>query len=92
MFCDFTLLDYEAPKTVKQYVGSITDEELVRRACDGVSSVFHIASIVDVSMFPNIERMNHVNVTGKSKWASTRDFGKFRICAKSSFKGQCCHI
>ena len=70
----FTPLDYEAPKPVKQYIGSVTDEELVRRACDGVSSVFHIASIIDVSMFPNIERMSHVNVTGKSSWVTTMGF------------------
>ena len=40
--------------------------------------MFHIASIVDVSMFPNIDRMSHVNVTGKSTWSNTMGFRYLR--------------
>lgn len=59
-------LDYESSKPTKQYIGSITDRDLVRRACQNVSTVIHIASIIDASMFPNHDRMEKVNVQGTS--------------------------
>ena len=49
--------------------------------------MFHIASIVDVSMFPNIEKMNHVNVTGKSTWATAMGFRYLsHMCKKTPLK------
>ena len=50
---------------VRQYCGSVNNEELVREACKGVSTVFHLASVVDSSMFPDDKKMEHVNVGGK---------------------------
>ena len=49
---------------VRQYCGSITDVELVREACKGVSTVFHIASVIDPFLFPDDKKMEHVNVRG----------------------------
>ena len=57
--------DYASTKLVKQFIGSITDRDLVRRACKDVSAVFHIASLIDVSLFPNKEKLEEVNVKGK---------------------------
>ena len=37
----------------------------MREACKGVSTVFHLASVVDSSMFPDNKKMEHVNVGGK---------------------------
>ena len=63
-FPAFTL-DYDQPKPVKQYIGSITDSGLVRRACQGVASVIHVAGLIDVSMFPNTQKLELVNITGR---------------------------
>ena len=59
--------DYDQPKPVKQYIGSITDRDLVGRACQGVSSVIHVAGLIDVSMFPDLQKLELVNVTGTCK-------------------------
>ena len=50
---------------MQQFLGSITDADLLRRACQGVHCVMHIAGVIDVSMFPDIERLERVNVKGK---------------------------
>ena len=53
-------------KPVIQFNGSVTDRELLAKACRGVTSVFHLASIVDYSMFPDEKKMDFVNVEGMS--------------------------
>ncbi|XP_045172024.2 3 beta-hydroxysteroid dehydrogenase/Delta 5--_4-isomerase type 3-like [Mercenaria mercenaria] len=56
--------DYESTKPVKQFVGSILDSELVQEACTGVSCVIHLASLIDVSLFPDEKKCYQVNVEG----------------------------
>lgn len=50
---------------MKQYVGSVTDSELVMRASKGVDCVMHVASIVDTSLIPDEEKSYKINVGGK---------------------------
>ncbi|XP_060599798.1 3 beta-hydroxysteroid dehydrogenase/Delta 5--_4-isomerase type 1-like [Ruditapes philippinarum] len=57
-------LDYKHSKPVKTYVGSVTDEKILKEACHGVRCVIHIAGIPDSSMFPDKERINKVNIQG----------------------------
>ena len=58
------IVDYKASKPVEQFLGSINDEKLLREACRGVHCVMHIASLIDVSMFPNMDTLERVNVQG----------------------------
>ena len=58
------VLDYVSTKPVIQFTGSVTDREVLVKACRGVASVFHLASIVDYSMFPDEKKMDFVNVEG----------------------------
>ena len=58
------ILDYKVSKPVLQFIGSVNDRRLVEKACRGVTSVFHLASIIDYSMFPDAEKMELVNVEG----------------------------
>jgi nucleoside-diphosphate-sugar epimerase len=60
-----SFLDYVERKPVKQYVGSVTDKDLVMRACKGVDCVMHVASIVDTSLIPDEEKSYRINVKGK---------------------------
>ena len=62
----YIFLDYEVSKPVLQFTGSINNRGLLSKACQGVTSVFHLASIVDYSMFPDEKKMEHVNVEGTS--------------------------
>ena len=64
MLKSFYYLDYVATKPVKQYLGSITDAHLVREACLGVNCVMHIAGLIDVSMFPDMDKLEAINVAG----------------------------
>ncbi|XP_045172383.2 3 beta-hydroxysteroid dehydrogenase/Delta 5--_4-isomerase-like [Mercenaria mercenaria] len=57
-------LDYNHTKPLKTFVGSITDEKILKEACHGVQSVIHIAGIPDSAMFPDKDRINEVNVQG----------------------------
>ena len=57
-------LDYKASKPVTQFLGSINDDDVLRQACAGVHCVMHIASLIDVSMFPNMDNLERVNVKG----------------------------
>lgn len=57
-------LDYEARKPVTTYVGSVTDADLVHRACQGVHCVMHVAGVVDTSMFPDVQLSFQINVEG----------------------------
>lgn len=56
--------DYEVTKDVRSYVGSITDRELVMQACEGVDTVIHVASLIDWRLFPDQNKLHHVNVKG----------------------------
>ena len=60
-----TLSDYKATKPVRQFVGGINDRKLLLQACQGVSCVIHIAGIIDVSMFPDEQKLKRVNVQGR---------------------------
>lgn len=57
-------LDYEAKKPVKSYIGSVTDADLVHRACQGVDCVMHVASIVDTTLIPDTQLSYQINVEG----------------------------
>ncbi|KAL4223895.1 hypothetical protein ACF0H5_017358 [Mactra antiquata] len=57
-------LDYVQTKPIKTFVGSITDESILKEACDGVVSVIHLAAIPDSRMFPDEKRINEVNIQG----------------------------
>jgi len=48
-------------------VGSITDETLLKEACRGVDSVLHIAGVADSTMFPDADRIQQVNVQGRTQ-------------------------
>lgn len=60
----FSFTDYIHKKPLRCYVGSITDECILREAMLGVQSVIHIAGVTDSSMFPNETRIWEVNVKG----------------------------
>ena len=64
-FFSTTLSDYKATKPVRQFVGGINDRKLLLQACQGVSCVIHIAGIIDVSMFPDEQKLKRVNVQGR---------------------------
>ena len=49
---------------MRQYLGSITDAKLVREACLGVDCVMHVAGLIDVSMFPDRDKLEEINVAG----------------------------
>ncbi|KAJ8312847.1 hypothetical protein KUTeg_010220, partial [Tegillarca granosa] len=57
-------LEYEAKKPVISIVGSITDEEALRKAMKGVDCVMHLAGVVSVRTLAETERMEEVNVKG----------------------------
>ena len=61
-------VDYESRLKVKSIVGSVTDINTVRKACKGVNCVFHLASLVDVRLFPDIKTLYEVNVKGMIKY------------------------
>ncbi|XP_069135454.1 3 beta-hydroxysteroid dehydrogenase/Delta 5--_4-isomerase type 2-like [Argopecten irradians] len=60
-------LSYRGKKPLEAFVGDITDEELIERATHGVDCVIHVASIVDIRMFPDEATMYKVNVTGTER-------------------------
>ncbi|CAC5378351.1 HSD3B [Mytilus coruscus] len=57
-------LEFEIKKPMKTFTGSITDNDLVERACRGVDIVLHVASIIDYNQFPNQTILHEVNVKG----------------------------
>lgn len=57
-------LNHATDKPMKQICGSLTDAELVRDACVGVDCVIHCAALIDISLFPDEEALQAVNVTG----------------------------
>lgn len=57
-------------KPVKGYVGSVTDLDLVQRACRGVDCVMHVASIVDTTLIPDEQLSYNINVIGESEEGS----------------------
>ena len=60
--------DYDAPKPVEHYVGSINDLDLVTRACNGVDCVIHVAGLIDSRMFPDRKLLEKVNVKGIQRY------------------------
>lgn len=60
----FIFLEFEIKKPMQTFTGSITDKDLVERACHGVDIVLHVASIIDYNQFPNQAILNEVNVKG----------------------------
>ena len=61
----YLYLDYKQSKPVRTYIGSITDEKVLKKACQGVRSVIHIAGIPDSAMFPDKDKINKVNIQGR---------------------------
>jgi nucleoside-diphosphate-sugar epimerase len=61
--CSFDLVPYEGDGDVHSFIGDITDPQSVERAMDGVSTVFHTASIIDIRPNPTL-LMQRVNVDG----------------------------
>mmetsp|Transcript_22667 Transcript_22667/g.46460 ORF Transcript_22667/g.46460 Transcript_22667/m.46460 type:complete len:357 (-) Transcript_22667:319-1389(-) len=61
--CSFDLVPYEGDGDVRSFVGDITDLKSVERAMDGMSTVFHTASIIDIRPNPPL-LMQRVNVDG----------------------------
>ncbi|KAH3891853.1 3 beta-hydroxysteroid dehydrogenase/Delta 5--_4-isomerase type 4-like isoform X1 [Dreissena polymorpha] len=57
-------LDYPATKPVRQFTGNITNPDLVQSACEGATSVMHVASIVDISLIPDKDLSYNINVVG----------------------------
>jgi nucleoside-diphosphate-sugar epimerase len=55
---------YDEAKTVKTFVGDVTDSSIVREACTGVNSVIHLVALIDVGTAPNKKAMETVNVQG----------------------------
>ncbi|XP_045172934.2 3 beta-hydroxysteroid dehydrogenase/Delta 5--_4-isomerase type 1-like [Mercenaria mercenaria] len=56
--------EFRAKKPVRHFVGSIIDLDLMKEACRGVDCVFHLASIIDISLFADMERSYQINVEG----------------------------
>jgi len=56
--------DHTTLKPVVSIIGDIRQVTEVHAALVGVSAVIHVAGIVDVSVFPNIELMRDVNEQG----------------------------
>ena len=51
-------------KPVTSMVGSVTEPAVMRKACKGVSSVYHIAGLISYGTFPDYSAMQRVNVQG----------------------------
>ncbi len=49
---------------VKSITGDIQKFEDVLAACDGIDAVIHTAALISIKMFPDIKRMEGVNVQG----------------------------
>lgn len=50
--------------SLKKIVGDINDARLTRDALEGVDVVIHCASLVDISMNPDVDQLKKVNVDG----------------------------
>ncbi|XP_052081884.1 3 beta-hydroxysteroid dehydrogenase/Delta 5--_4-isomerase type 1-like [Mytilus californianus] len=57
-------LDFEDRKPVTSITGSLTDPDVVRKACKNVKCVFHIAALVEYKLFPDITALNEINIQG----------------------------
>lgn len=53
-------------KPVRMFKGCITDQVILKKALNGVSSVFHIAGKISYGTFPDYAQMNRINVEGKN--------------------------
>ncbi|KAL3841773.1 hypothetical protein ACJMK2_019874 [Sinanodonta woodiana] len=57
-------LGYQERKPVKSIIGSVLDTGALQEACKGVDAVFHLTGCVDTRMFPDVQKLNAVNVQG----------------------------
>ena len=57
-------LDYKATKKCVSLVGDLLNLDDVSKAMNGVSMVIHTAGVVDIRMFPDVEKLKKVNVEG----------------------------
>ena len=55
---------HEERKPVRSFIGSVEDPNIVRKACHGVTSVYHIAGLISYGTFPDYDAMERVNVQG----------------------------
>ncbi len=51
--------------TQTSIVGDIREFHDISEAMEGVDAVIHAASLIDISMFPDVERLEATNVLGK---------------------------
>ncbi|XP_033748073.1 3 beta-hydroxysteroid dehydrogenase/Delta 5--_4-isomerase-like [Pecten maximus] len=72
-------LNYRGRKPVEAFVGDVIDEEVIKSATSGVDCVIHVASVVDVRMFPNEANLYKVNVTGTEKL--------LQVCIRQNVRG-----
>ena len=49
---------------MRSFIGSVEDPNIVRKACHGVTSVYHIAGVISYGTFPDFDAMERVNVQG----------------------------
>ncbi len=66
---DVCVSEYTAVKATKCVVGDITDAQFVSRALAGAHSVYHVAGVVSVGTFPDVDTMEAVNVQGKHNFS-----------------------
>ncbi|XP_060085629.1 3 beta-hydroxysteroid dehydrogenase/Delta 5--_4-isomerase type 1-like [Ylistrum balloti] len=57
-------LNYKERKPVEAFVGNITDVAVLESATRDVDCVIHIASVVDVRLFPDKTNLHNINVIG----------------------------
>ena len=59
--------DFKASKPEKHIVGDIGDKDELKRALQGVDTVFHTAGMISFGTHPDFEGMMKVNVYGMLK-------------------------
>ena len=64
---DITVLltGHAQPKPVRSIRGDLCSYDDVQSALEGVDVVIHTAGVISYGIFPDYDRMQHVNVHGK---------------------------
>ncbi|KAF8790713.1 3 beta-hydroxysteroid dehydrogenase/Delta 5--_4-isomerase type 3-like [Argiope bruennichi] len=57
-------LGHKETKPMKHYIADVRDMDALSEALTGADSVIHAASVVDTSLFPNVEDMVSTNMEG----------------------------
>lgn len=57
-------LVHDDVKPVKEFIGDVCDPSKVKDALRGANTVIHIAGLVSFDTFPEIEKMNRINISG----------------------------